>query len=222
MSRIFTLCFILLLCNTVTNAQWKSNIREMFLPKFAPLTLFDPKTPGFSLGLEFQPHRNAAVQFEYNVPFSALAFFNYNSGKINHQTERYRGEIRFYPGHPLASAAWYLSAEGFVTNEQYTRENSTLLRNGQLFTYPRSEVRREVLGGAFKYGYQFTLKDHLVIDVFGGLGIRQVSITHQPDALFPSELLFDERWGGDQREGTFLRPHLALGIRIGASLFPRY
>lgn len=213
--------FLLLLVQTA-QGQWKRDITEMLIPKMAPLTLFDPNTPGFSIGLEFQPHDNFSVQFEYNIPFDALAFFNYNTGKINHQTQRYRGEVRLYPGYPSEAAAWYLAAEGFVTTEKYERENSTLFRDGQLFSFPRGDVQREVFGGALKYGYQFTLNYHFVIDVFGGLGIRQVSITHQPDALFPSELLFDERWGGDQREGTFLRLHLALGMRIGISLFPRY
>lgn len=222
MFRQVSLGFLLICFTNSAMAQWKQDISEMLIPKLAPLTLFDPNTPGFSLGLEFQPHDNASVQFEYNVPFSGLAFFNYNDGKINHQTQRYRGELRFYPGYPSEAAAWYLAAEGFVTTERYSRENSTLLRNGLLYSFPRSDIRREIYGGALKYGYQFTVNYHLVIDVFGGLGVRQVSIVNQPDDLFPSELLFDERWGGDQREGTFLRPHFALGVRLGISLFPRY
>lgn len=199
----------------------EKKIAEMFLPKLAPLTLFDPNTPGISLGVEFQPLHKVSIQFEYNVPFSGLAFFNYNSGKLNLQTQRYRGEIRFYPGFPSETAAWYLAAEGFATRQQYTRESSTLLRNGQLFSYPSSYISREVFGGALKYGYQFTITEYILLDVFSGLGLRQVSILHQPEELYPSELLFEDRWGGDQREGTFLRPHFALGIRVGISLFPR-
>ena len=95
LKKVRIVLFLLLLVQTA-QGQWKRDITEMLIPKMAPLTLFDPNTPGFSIGLEFQPHDNFSVQFEYNIPFDALAFFNYNTGKINHQTQRYRGEVRLY------------------------------------------------------------------------------------------------------------------------------
>ncbi|MFN3530478.1 MAG: DUF3575 domain-containing protein [Bacteroidia bacterium] len=204
------------------NAQWKRGFSEMLIPKIAPLTLFDPYTPGASIGFEFQPHDNWSVQLEYNLPFPYLAFFNHNAGKINHQTRRMRAEIRIYPGMPSDAAAWYLAGEGFFVQERYKRENSTLFRDGALYNFTESRIERDVIGGALKAGYQFTINYFMVIDAFAGLGMRYVQLEHSPEALFPTPILFDERWGGDQREGNFLRPHLALGIRLGISLYQRY
>lgn len=207
---------------TAVFAQKKSAIKEMLLPKVAPLTLFDPYTPGLSLGLEFQPTDQWGLQFEYNIPFEALAFFNYNEGKQAHQTNRIRSEIRYYPGRQFSDKAYYVALEGFSVKENYYRENSTLYRNGQLYNFVRSDIERSVKGFAVKGGYQFVVNYYLMVDVFVGLGLRQVSVMHQPTELFPTPLLFDERWGGDQREGIFNRPHLALGMRLGWSLYQRY
>lgn len=207
---------------SVTQAQRTYQIKEMLLPKVAPLTLFDPYTPGLSLGLEVKPIEQLGFQFEYNLPFDALSFFNYNEGKLNHETQRMRGEIRYYPGRQFADKSYYFALEGFSVNEKYQRENSTLYRNGALYNFTASDVERAVRGFALKGGYQFVVNYYLMIDVFGGLGMRQVQIAHQPTELFPTPLLFDERWGGDQREGTFNRLHLALGVRLGWSLYQRY
>jgi hypothetical protein len=207
---------------SVTQAQRTYQIKEMLLPKVAPLTLFDPYTPGLSLGLEVKPIQQLGFQFEYNLPFDVLSFFNYNEGKLNHETQRMRGEIRYYPGRQFADKSYYLALEGFSVNEKYRRENSTLYRNGTLYNFTASDVERRVRGFALKGGYQFVVNYYLMIDIFGGLGMRQVQIAHQPTELFPTPLLFDERWGGDQREGTFNRFHLALGVRLGWSLYQRY
>jgi len=216
--------FVIFLFSLATSAkaQMKYTWQEMFIFKMAPLTLIDPYTPGLSLGLEFQPFDAASIQFEYNIPFAPLSFFNYNEGKLNHQTTRYRGEFRYYPGRPDEAAAYYLAAEGFFTAENYSRENSTLLRDNILYAFATSNVNRTVIGGAFKGGYQFTLNGYVMLDVFAGIGVRHVAITHDASALFPSALQFDERWGGDQKEGAFLRPHFALGFRLGMSLYERY
>ncbi len=215
---------VLLLFSQVfpSQAQMKNEWQEMFIPKFAPLTLFDPYTPGISLGLEFQPLDAFSIQFEYNIPFAPLSFFNYNTGKIDHQTTRYRGELRFYPGRPDEAAAYYIAAEGFYTAENYRRENSTLLRNNILYEFTNSNINRTVIGGAIKGGYQFSLNGYVMLDVFAGIGVRNVVLTHDASTLFPSALLFDSRWGGDQREGEFWRPHIALGMRLGFSLYERY
>jgi len=214
----FALSFALL---SHVQGQMKYAWNEMFIPKIAPLTLFDPYTPGISLGLEFQPFDAASIQFEYNIPLSELSFFNYNAGKLNHQTTRFRGEFRYYPGRPDEAAAYYLAAEGFFTAENYSRENGTLLRNDVLYNFTTSNINRTVIGGAIKAGYQFSLSGFLMLDVFAGIGVRNVLITHQPNALYTSALSFDSRWGGDQREGEFWRPHIALGVRLGMSLYER-
>lgn len=222
MLRILAGAILWCCCGTaVVLGQQKHAIKEMLLPKIAPLTLFDPYTPGLSVGLEFQPIDQLGLQFEYNLPFEALAFFNYNEGKRDHTTRRMRGELRYYPGKQFSNKAHYLALEGFAVTENYYRENSTLFRNGALYNFVRSDIERQVRGFALKGGYQFVVNYHLMIDVFGGLGMRQVQITHQTSELFPTPLLFDERWGGDQREGTFYRPHLALGVRLGWSLYQR-
>lgn len=223
MLRFLGLIFILLSCFRLQlNAQMKYTWQEMFIPKLAPLTLFDPYTPGISLGLEFQPFDAASIQFEYNIPFAPLSFFNYNTGKLDHQTTRYRGEFRYYPGRPDEAAAYYFAAEGFYTAENYRRENSTLLRNNVLYEFTTSNINRTVIGGAIKGGYQFALNGFVMLDVFAGLGVRNVVLTHDASTLFPSALLFDPRWGGDQREGEFWRLHIALGVRLGLSLYERY
>lgn len=223
MSRKFLRIWLLMLCfSSGALAQKKGQIKEMFLPKMAPLTLFDPYTPGLSIGLEFQPIEQLGFQFEYNLPFDALAFFNYNEGKLDHQTRRMRSEFRYYPGRQFSDKAYYFALEGFSVRENYYRENSTLYREGALYNFIRSDIERKVTGFALKTGYQFVVNYYLMVDVFGGLGMRQVSITHQTSELFPTPLLFDERWGGDQREGTSNRLHLALGVRLGWSLYQRY
>jgi len=223
MLRQFILLIIWCISQTAfAQAQMKDEWQEMFIPKLAPLTLFDPYTPGVSLGLEFQPFDAVSIQFEYNLPFSPLSFFNYNTGKLDHKTTRYRGEFRYYPGRPDEAAAYYLALEGFFTAENYRRENSSLLSDNVLYEFTNSNINRTVIGGAIKGGYQFAIGGYLMLDVFAGIGVRNVVLRHDASTLFPSALLFDPRWGGDQKEGEFWRPHIALGLRLGVSLYERY
>jgi len=198
--------------------SWK----EVFMPKIQPFMLIHPNTPGLAMGLEIRPVRSLSLQAEYTLPFYALAFYDNNLGKYEQNFTRLRSEIRFYLD-PNDDAEYYLALEGQFTNTNYYRLNGFILRDEKAFNYIRSDVQLNSLGGALKGGYQFAFADWFVLDAYAGIGLRALTTKHNPVGLYEVPLTREvEREGGDQFEGTELKPVFTIGARIGFSFFPRY
>lgn len=198
--------------------SWK----DAFMPKVQPFMLIHPNTPGLALGLEIRPLRSLSLQTEYTLPFYALAFYDNNQGKYDQKFTRLRSEIRFYLD-PNDDAEYYLALEGQYTQANYYRLNGFILRGEKAFNYVRSDVELLSLGGALKGGYQFAFADWFVLDAYAGIGLRAVTTTHSPIGIFEVPISRElEREGGDQFEGTEIRPVFTVGVRLGFSFFPRY
>ncbi len=201
-----------------TNSDWK----DIFMPKVHPFMLFHPNTPGLAVGLEIRPLRSLSVQAEYTLPFYGLTFYNNNFGKFDQQFQRVRAEIRFYPD-PNEDWEYYFAAEGIYNQEKYFRERSFIIRDELAFNYIRSDITLNSLGGTLKAGYQFVIFDWFIVDTYVGAGAKAVTTTHAPIGLYEVPLTRETtREGGDQFEGTKIKPHFSIGARLGFSFFPRY
>ena len=227
--KVLTVLWVsLLLLLTETKGQfnpdfrWSEGWQEVVLPKLQPTMLTHPHTPGLAVGVEIRPIRSISVQAEYTLPFYGLQFYSNNFGKLGHDFFRLRSELRFYPN-PADDREWYFALEGNYTTENYYRENSSFIRNEKPYSYIRSDITLIRAGGALKAGYQFTVTDWLLVDVFVGIGGRQKQVNHAPVGLFELPVLRDpEREGGDIAEGTTVGLYMVAGARLGFSLYPRY
>lgn len=226
--RIRLLLFFLLLGPLVANAQFSPDFsrtydwKELFMPKIQPFMLIHPNTPGLALGLEIRPLRSLSLQTEYTLPFYALAFYNNNQGKYDQKFTRLRSEIRFYLD-PNDDYEYYLALEGQYSQANYYRLNGFIIRDEKAYNYIRSDVSLSSLGATLKGGYQVAFWDWFVLDAYVGAGLQQITTTHSPIGMFEIPITREvEREGGDQFEGTELRPVFSIGLRLGFSFFPRY
>ncbi|MBA3898676.1 MAG: hypothetical protein H0X62_00450 [Bacteroidetes bacterium] len=61
-----------------------------------------------------------------------------------------------------------------------------------------------------------------LIDFYTGLGIRQIIVAHDAYEVVKSEEYLRDGWGRtDSDAGTFYRPHLSLGFKIGYLIYSR-
>ena len=72
--------------------------------------------------------------------------------------------------------------------------------------------------GCIKIGQEFTIFRRLLLDTFGGLGLRWIKIDHQPfgerlEDYDPPTGFYVEQV--DKREGNFTRLQIAIGAKIG-------
>jgi hypothetical protein len=225
--RYFFACLLLLGSFTVAG-QFSPDFskswgwKEVFMPKIQPFMLIHPNTPGLALGLEIRPLRSLSIQAEYTLPFYALAFYNNNQGKYDQQFTRLRSEIRFYLD-PNDDYEYYIALEGQYAQSKYYRLGEFILRDEKAFNYIRSDVQLTTLGATIKGGYQVAFRDWFILDAYVGAGLRSVNTQHTPIGLFEVPISRElEREGGDQFEGSVLRPVFTIGARIGFSFFPRY
>jgi hypothetical protein len=84
------------------------------------------------------------------------------------------------------------------------------------YRYVYSDIDRTVLTASLKYGIEVKV-NNFVFDHFFGLGVRRLSITHQPFDLNEEEYEPESYvWPTlDRKEGVFYRPHVSLGVKVG-------
>lgn len=194
--------------------------------KFSPLALGDPNTPVLQLGPQVN-YKRIAFSVEFGVPFDALtrtATEGRDSLFLDQRHYKVRTEVKYFLGRgkasTFASLNPYLSAEGFWVPRSFRRYNELLETAEGSYRFAYSDMSRNVLGGCIKTGLEPVIYKRWVLDMFWGLGIRQVRVTHQAVGLTPEHqgwvpVFFFKVNRVDRREGTFYRPHLAAGFKVG-------
>jgi hypothetical protein len=195
--------------------------------KFSPLALLDPNTPVLQLGPQVN-FKRYGLSAEFGLAFDGLAGLGRtreDSLFVDPAYYKVRTEAKYFLGrgkNNYAAVNPYLSVEGFWVPRRFGRYNDVIFRAGGTYRYAYSDISRNVLGGCFKFGLEPVLYKRWILDAFFGLGVRRLMISHKPVGQvreIPSAIMPMLWWAGfrriDQREGSFYRPHLAMGFKIG-------
>lgn len=198
--------------------------------RFSPLALLDTNTPVLQLGGQVRVRRYA-LSAEYGLALNLLGTLPKDSMFKDPSYYKIRTEARYYlawnKNNKFSRLYPYISLEGFWVPRQFRRYNDLLHKEDGTYRYTYSDISRNVRGGCIKFGLEPVVYKRWRLDGFWGLDIRQLKITHHPVGLEPDP---QPNWVAaffaaifqanriDQREGTFYRPHLAGGFKIGFAL----
>ncbi|MGV3639588.1 MAG: hypothetical protein ACO1NZ_03655 [Adhaeribacter sp.] len=189
--------------------------------KFSPLALLDLNTPVIQLGPQVS-FRRFAISGEFGFAFPALQQMSMkrsDSMFVDQRHHKIRLETKYYLGvgksNGFAEVNPYLSIEGFWVPRTFRRYNGLLGTDTGTYRYDYSDISRDVQGGCVKFGIEPMVYRRWLIDAFWGIGVRQIRVVHQAVGLEPEIIGWHLFSRADDREGTYYRPHLALGFKIG-------
>ncbi len=184
--------------------------------KFSYLSLFDYKQ-SIQFAYEYKIRPRVTLQNELGYINTLIkGLYSYENFQ-NMRGIRTRFEARFYRKNRFNQVnGFYLAPEIFYVYTQYQRQKE--LGRGcvsgtcDFFELKRFQVYKNVVGVHFKVGVQIDLSPKLLLDIYGGLGLRMVYI-HAPEAekedFRLNEFFFQ------YNNGEFLRPSMALGLKLG-------
>ncbi|GEO03301.1 hypothetical protein AAE02nite_09650 [Adhaeribacter aerolatus] len=223
MKNIFfrsNLLLILLLFTRLSIAQEPNRSALQF--RFSPLSLFDPRAATIQLGIQGTIQNKIGLSVDYGIPYKGLAktiFQNPENRYGYHDYYKLRAELKYFMQPDWLKgdekSKLYFSAEAFHSPEEYQKIDSWLLKEDENYYYEYSDVNRQLWGGCIKVGQEYIVFRRLILDNFVGLGLRWITIDHQ---IFGENIEPPTRFSFgsvDNREGSFTRPHLALGAKIG-------
>lgn len=200
--------------------------QHMLQVRFAPLGIIDPNTAAIQPGLQYLYNQKIGFSVEYGFPFRAISLFNLNHDKEDFTYYKIRSELKYFWLGRIAKAVEkkvhpYLALEGFYIPQTYRKENDWFERGDVQFHYETSTIQKDVLGSAAKIGFETRFRSGFVLDVFGGVGIRNVSIRHQASGLRDIGPHMEDEWvrSKDRNERDHIFFHMALGVKIGYTLF---
>lgn len=160
------------------------------------------------------------MEIGYGIRFTKLGLLAWNEGKTNFHYLKFRLEYRYLITTPYKRFNPYGALEFFFNQGNYNRDNGSYSSGMVQFAYETAKVERRVLGFCAKAGLKINLKNKLVLESFGGLGYRNATIDYevQHAQIVPTVIFKDLIFPDDQFEGSFNRPHLAIGAKLGYSL----
>jgi hypothetical protein len=226
MKRFLTIS-LSLLSLTSFSQNYKFNI------KFCPLALTD----GFSFptiqgGIEIKLSDRLAWYNEFGSKYRKAYFEWSDTSFIKSSGFKVKSEIRYYFPNQFGEEkksklmnGVYLSANVFYNRDFY---NSAIRyyanKDTTVETLDNFSVKKKVFGINLAIGKQQIIAKHLVIDFYGGLGIRFRNIENFHREYNPDKDLIvptvDLTYQGiksiiDTNEGTHCMPNLTAGFRIG-------
>jgi hypothetical protein len=221
----------MLLAQPVSMAKYKG-----WSAKFAPTSIFHPIYPaihvageyGFGNGVSIQPELGILMRhglYGSGTPTTALGFASFDS---EHAGFFIKGELRKYINNfPM----FYIGGQFQYGYDKMRRTDLfdgtpefTASVIGNYFctscikeTY---EIRQNLVGLNFKFGYQQEILPRFLIDVYGGLGLKLLSNKHTGDSdLHKYPAIADSPIHSYQSffPGTYLfrLPVITLGIKVG-------
>lgn len=224
----FFLIFFLVALSFEVKAQLKKIDNSGRYPadliiKIAPLSLIDIKQ-SFQIAVEYKV--KPRLTFQNEVGYINNNVFNLYPDEdfMNLRGFRTRFESRFYQKNFLDEVnGFYLAPEIFFVHTNYQRA-SELGRgctgwNCDYFERIKYSVIKNVVGYHFKFGYQRVSYGRVLLDIYGGFGLRHVFM-HTPgveleqDSLREPSDLFPSGFGTFNR-GKFTRYSMSLGLKVG-------
>lgn len=186
---------------------------------FAPLNFFDPITGVLQIGAQKNLHPRWALSLDHGFKMQTFhkLIMEGESDRKNYRYSKTKAEVKYFVSKKATVALPYLSVEGMYFPQKYVKENDELILNNTYYRYEYSDIKRTVWVTSLKFGLEAKL-NNFVLDQFFGLGVRRLSIAHQPVGLV--ELAYFEEtdvWFPplDRNEGVFYRPHVSMGFKVG-------
>jgi len=206
--------FILVFFSNISYAQNDTIAKKssVFILKFAPLSLVDfiYTTIQFAGEISFKDKTSYQLEIGYMSNFLSIR-------ENNNQGYRIRSELRFYKKQNYQGI--YLTPEILLINVKYDYQRR--FSKDTLYLYDSSyidiiKIKKIVLAATFKIGYQRIFKSNIVLDFYGGLGLRYINTKHlffpQTGYLYQYVDCFDCQ---DDVEGDRFIPNVSLGFKVG-------
>ncbi len=203
-------------CLVAAHAQKEDSIKHdnnFVIVKFAPLCLFEP-TPSAEGAIEYSIHPKLSLQhqFGYITTLGYVEHWAY-SEPIEMEGIRIRNELRLYTGNKKNGKGVYIAPEILYKRYKSIKEETVGRYNWSYYQIIQETKIKTIYAGHFKAGYQTIIDDlGLVIDVYGGAGMRYLKVETQEfnDNTYDYETNWFERV-----DGNYLLPSLVLGLKIG-------
>lgn len=203
-------------CLVTAHAQEEDSIKEdnnFVIVKLAPLCFFEP-TPSAEGAIEYSvyPKLSLQHQFGYITTLGYVEHWAY-SEPVEMDGIRIRNELRLYTGDKNKGKGVYIAPEILFKRYKVIKEETVGRYNWSYYQIIQETKIKTIYAGHFKAGYQTILDDlGLVIDVYGGAGMRYLKVETQEfnDDTYDYETNWFERV-----DGSYLLPSLVLGLKIG-------
>ena len=225
---IFLTC--LLLCSLSALSQEKVPPIRFLSLGTTPLNTLDPITGTLETVLELKPHSNLSGELKYGRKIEFLErILSNNISNKNHR--EWKMGIKYFLGafkgsidstNFIASINPFIGIEHFRINHQYENSNSWLVRDGVAYRYDSSDVNRKVRGFRFRLGVAYTIDRHWGVEVYAGLGIKRINISHNTvNERREDRLLRRVVFNGpdDKKEGRLQKFDFILGFKLDYRLF---
>lgn len=211
--------FVLFFLLSISSSAFGQLAEEKIRFHIAPLNFFDPITGVLQIGVQKNLHQRFALSLDHGFRMQTFRHLmsDGESDRKKYKYSKTKAELKYFIGKNASVAFPYLSVEGMYFPQQYVKEKDHLVRNNISYRYEYSDITRTVWVTSLKYGVELKT-NNFVFDPFFGLGVRRLSIAHQPVGLVEYEY-FEETdvWFPpiDRKEGIFYRPHVSMGVKVG-------
>lgn len=212
---LLTLLTLLVMCNS----GFSQDAEEKLRVHIAPFNSFDPVTSVLQVGVQKRLNQRFALSLDHGFKMQVFQRL-ITDGESRRKSYRYsktKAELKYFVSKDASFAFPYLAVEGMYFPQKYVKENDFIVRDKAYYRYDRSDVNRTVWVTSLKYGFEVKA-NNFVFDQFFGLGVRRLSIAHEPVGMVEYEY-FDETdvWfpALDRNEGVFYRPHVSMGFKVG-------
>lgn len=208
------LTFFLLVSSYSLFAQQDLGLEKQLLVKVSPLSFFEPETIIIQGGLEYFFSNKVSIQSEVGVNGGLFGMTAGRGKNEDFRIWRSKSELKFY------SKKYYWAIDFFVVNKDFIRIDDHYTPFKREIHYNRARIEFQVFGGGLKFGKQLFISKNLVMDMYGGLGIRcryrDVEVLElaefQDQEFFEIGNPFAERY---RFTGWDAVPQLSLGTKVG-------
>lgn len=189
----------------------------------APLNLLDTRTGVIQLGVQKRFTERLALALDYGFRCNVLPGYR-RSDRKDYGYYKAKAELKYFlqwkNGHETLIRNPYLSLQGLYFPQHYRKYNDWLVKDGKNYHYEYSDITRRVTVASFILGNE-EVWNRVVMDYYFGLGVRRITLRHDMTGAVEGFRPEPKDWGGNELdlfEGTFYRPHIALGFKVGYSL----
>ncbi len=199
--------------------------------KTIPSTLVDPDNT-FTLGVEVPLSGHWSVQQEIGWGHNSFnAYATERAEYPNRQTWRFRSQVRYYFSDISSpNGSFFLALEYFrknvLTDQMMAIGQGCNPLTGACAYFQEMPVRtrRQVSAGHFKWGYAFETQHRIAIEIYMGIGIRELVVKDDSDGATSNIIwnrpgLFTFRPNRPGYYGTM--PGVSAGIALGYAFRPR-
>ena len=195
-----------------------------WLVKLAPLSIIDPDNT-IQFGVERALGGRYSLQIEAGYGWQGIGFWDTSRGGLYSHRETWRGraEWRIYLVPESTLLGPYIAIEGLYKRVSALEQTVDGIPCLQTPCVPgitgNAPVSKHVWGSHLKLGYQYAVssENRLVIDLYGGLGIRHRQ-TSRPE--LPTGVVLTEPPSLFGRIPAFpvapaISPSISLGVKVG-------